>query len=107
MVEEATGVEVVATQVLPEGEPNYWSGTVGACRRMAVFAQIATAAGPDLTNESWAAALDTVEDFSVPGFEFASISSDKTDVRDVLYLAEYNLAELSFDELTDAVDVAQ
>lgn len=105
VVEEATGVEVVPTEELPEGEPNYWSGTSGACQRMAVFVQIAEAAGPDLTNDSWAAALDQVPDLTVPGFEFVSLSSDKTDARDSLVLVEYDLQTLTFEPISEPVDV--
>ncbi|MDH3704575.1 MAG: ABC transporter substrate-binding protein [Acidimicrobiia bacterium] len=105
VVEAATGVEVIATEALPEGDPNYWSGTIGACRRMAVFTQIAEAAGAELTNDSWAAALDQVPDLTVPGFEFVSLSSAKTDARDSLVLVEYDLDTLTFEPISAPVDV--
>ncbi len=104
-VEEAQGVEVTATSQLPEGEPNYFSGTVGVCRTVALFVQIAEAAGADLTNESWVAALDKVPDLSIPGYDFVSLSSDKVDARDQLVLVEFNLETLTFDPISDAIDV--
>jgi hypothetical protein len=105
VVEEALGVEVLATSQLPEGDPNYFSGAVGVCRTFSLFTQIAEAAGPDLTNESWIAALDNVPDLSLPGYEFASLSSDKVDARDQLVLVEFNLETLSFDPISDPIDV--
>jgi len=105
VVEEALGIEVIPTEELDEGAPNYWSGTAGACQRMAMFAQIAEAAGPELTNDSWAAALDAVPDLSIPGYEFVSLSSDKVDARDQLVLAEYDLDTLTFEPISDPVDV--
>jgi hypothetical protein len=104
-VEEAQGIEVRATSQLPNGEPNYFSGTVGACRSISLFVQIATAAGPNLTNETWLAALDNVPDLSLPGYKFATIRADKVDARDQLVLVEYDRANLTFVPISDAIDV--
>ncbi len=104
-VAEALGVEIEHPTALAEGEPNHWSGAENACVRMALFVQIAEAAGPDLTNESWVAALDNVPDLTIPGFEFFSLSSTKPDAADQLKLVEYDLATLTFQDLTDFVDV--
>jgi len=101
VVEAALGVEVKPPQELAEGEPNHWSGTLNACRFIGTFVQIAEAAGPDLTNESWVAALDNVPDLKVPGFEFVSLSSTKLDARDELVLVEFDLETLTFVELTE------
>jgi hypothetical protein len=105
VVEEALGVEVLATSQLPDGDPNYFAGAVGVCRTFSLFIQIAETAGPDLTNESWIAALDNVEDLSIPGYEFVSLSSDKVDTRDQLVLVEFDLETLSFDPITEPTDV--
>lgn len=105
VVEEALGVDVIATSQLPEGDPNYFSGTVGVCRTFSLFVQIAEAAGPDLTNETWVAALDNVPDLALPGYQFASLSSQKVDARDQLVLVEYHLDTLSFDPISDPIDV--
>lgn len=104
-VEEALDVEVLATSQLPEGEPNYFSGAVGVCRTVSLFVQIATAAGPDLTNETWVAALDNLPDLDIPGYQFVSLSSDKVDARDQLVLVEYNLDTMTFDPISDPIDV--
>ena len=105
MVEEALGIEVLATSQLPEGEPNYFSGSVGVCRTFSLFVQIAEAAGPDLTNESWIAALDNVPDLDLPGYQFVSLSSEKVDARDQLVLVEFDLETLSFDPISEPIDV--
>ncbi len=104
-VEAALDIEVLATSQLPDGERNYFSGTVNLCRWFSMFIQIAEAAGPDLTNESWIAALDQVPDLSIPGFDFVSLSSDKIDVLDQLVLVEYDLETLSFNPISDPIDI--
>lgn len=104
-VGEALGVEVKPPTELAEGETNYWSGTRNACQRVHMFVEIATAAGPELTNQSWLAALDKVPDLTVPGVRFASLSSTKTDASDTLRLVEYNLETMTFEPLTESLDV--
>lgn len=104
-VEEALGVEVVATSEVVEGDRDYFSGTTGACRTIGLFVQVATAAGADLTNDSFVAALDNVPDLILPGYEFASISGSKFDARDQLVLIEYDVETLTFNALTPPIDV--
>jgi hypothetical protein len=105
IVEVKTGVEVIPTADLPEGDPNYWSGMIGACRNIGMFEQIATAAGAELTKASWIAALDEVPDIVVPGYEFSSFSSTKVDARDTLVLVEYDLGTLTFVPISEPIDV--
>ena len=104
-VGEALGVEIKHASDLAEGEDNYYSGTENACVRLAMFVQIAEAAGPDLTTDSFIAALDNVPDLDIPGYKFFSLSSDKPDANDQLKLVEYELATLTFNDLTDDVNV--
>lgn len=104
-VGEALGVEVKHTSELAAGEDNYYSGTENACVRLAMFVQIAEAAGPDLTTDSFVAALDSVADLDIPGYRFFSLSSTKPDANDQLKLVEYDLATLTFEPLTDEVNV--
>lgn len=105
LVEEAQGIEVLPASELGDGDPNYWSGTTGACRQIALLEQIATAAGPDLTNDSWVAALDQVPDLVVPGYAYSSFSGEKVDARDSLVLVEYDLDSLTFVPISDPIDV--
>lgn len=104
-VGDTLGVEVKHASDLAAGEDNYYSGTENACVRMAMFVQIAEAAGPDLTTESFVAALDNVPDLDIPGYQFFSLSSAKPDANDQLKLVEYDLATLTFEDLTDYVNV--
>ncbi|MEM7285535.1 MAG: ABC transporter substrate-binding protein [Actinomycetota bacterium] len=104
-VADALGVEIKHASELEEGEPNYYSGTENSCVRISMFIQIAEAAGPDLTTESWVAALDTVPELHIPGYQFFSLSSAKPDANDQLKLVEYDLPTLTFVDLTDYVDV--
>ena len=52
-------------KLAPE-ETNYWPGTAGPCQFLALFEAVATAAGPDLTNESFAQAAADIGNFSLP-----------------------------------------
>ena len=105
VIEAALGVEILPPEELDEGDIQHWAGMINACRDLSMFVQIAEAAGPDLTNESWVAALDNVPDISVPGVAFASISSDKVDAADELYLVEYDFDTRAFIELAGPIDV--
>ena len=105
VVNEALGVAVVPPEELAAGEVDYWAGTFNVCMQLAIFEQLATEAGADLTNDSFGAARDTVADFFVPGRIFASVSSTKADTRDVLTLGRWNQAENRWDEISPETDV--
>lgn len=105
VVEAATGVEIVPPDQQAEGDPDYWPGMFNACRDLAIFVQIAEAAGPDLTNESWVEALGRVPDLSVPGYDFVSIRPGKIDANDQQYLMEYDYDSKTFVELAGPLDV--
>ncbi len=105
VVEEALGVEVRPPEELGSGEIDYWAGTFNVCMQLAIFEQLATEAGADLTNESFDAARDTIEDFAVPGRTYASVSSTKADTRDSLTLARWNHADGLWDAIGPETDV--
>jgi len=105
VIEAALGIEILPPEELDEGDIQHWAGMINACRDLSMFVQIAEAAGADLTNESWVAALDNVPDISVPGVAFASISSSKVDAADELYLVEYDFDARAFIELAGPIDV--
>ncbi len=106
VVEAALGVEVRPPEELAAGETDYWAGTFNGCMQLAIFEQLATEAGADLTNASFGAARDTIDDFSVPGRTFASVSSEKADTRDSLTLGRWNHAEGLWDEIGPETDIA-
>ncbi len=75
--EEASGEEVA----LDESRNNLVP-TVVACQSLDIFVAIATAAGADLTTESFAAAADSYGPIEVTGKSEASIGSGKYDLDD-------------------------
>jgi len=76
--------------VVPEGEPNHTVGLLVACRTLTVFAAAAEAAGPNLNNATFAAALDGIGEFTLPGTKAASLGAGKYDAEDDLRLSTYN-----------------
>jgi hypothetical protein len=76
--------------VVPEGEPNHTTGLLVACRALTVFAAVAKAAGPNLNNATFAAALDGIGAFTLPGTNAASLGAGKYDAEDDLRLSTYN-----------------
>lgn len=105
VIEGALGIEILPPEELGDDDIQHWAGMLNACRDLSMFVQIAEAAGPDLTNDSWVAALDNVPDISVPGVGFASLSSTKVDAADELFLVEYDFEAREFIELAGPIDV--
>jgi len=105
VIEAGLGLEVRSVELLEEGEPNYWSATQTSCRLFELFRQIATAAGPDLTNESFAAAVDDLGSFSIPGQPYNSLGPGKYDARDTLSLGEWDHEIGFWRAISDPTDV--
>ena len=106
VVEAALGVEVKTPDVLVAGETNYWAGMSGPCQYLALFDAVATAAGPDLTNESFAAAVASIGAFSIPGVPYVSLGPGKFDARDSLTLARWSNDLMAWEAISDPVDTA-
>jgi hypothetical protein len=73
-----------------------------------MFALIAEAAGPDLTNESWAAAVDDLGSVSLVVTEHASFGPGKYDGNDAFRLVRFDPAtgeNGDWEALSDVVDV--
>ena len=105
IIEAGLGLEVRSVELLEEGEPNYWAATQSSCRLFELFRQIATAAGPDLTNESFAAATATLGPFSISGQPYNSLGPGKYDARDTLSLAEWDHGIGFWRAISEPVDV--
>ena len=105
IIEAGLGLEVRSVELLEEGEANYWSATQASCRLFEMFRQIAIAAGPDLTNESFAAAAVQLGSFSISGQPYNSLGPDKFDARDTLSLAEWDHGLGFWRAISDPVDV--
>ncbi len=90
IVEGGLGHQVLSPELLAEGETNYWAAAQNTCKSFELFRHIATAAGPDLTNESFRAAAEALGTFSISGVPYASLGPGKADARDTLTLAEWD-----------------
>ena len=100
---------VAETEVRPPDdlvgdETNYWAAMSNACQSLALFEMIATAAGPDLTNESFAAAAASLDNIELPGYAFASLGPGKFDARDSLTLTRWDSEASAFEAISEAVD---
>lgn len=71
-------------------DPNYWNYTILLCRDIDLFVQAATAAGVELTNDSFQAGLESLTDTSLPQYPFVSFGPDKYNGNDTLRLVEFD-----------------
>lgn len=86
--ESATGETVIPSPEVPDGDPD-WNVPVSiVCSRMALFEQLATVAGTDLTNDSFRAAVESNPELILPNTPYASFGPDKYDGNDGLRLVE-------------------
>ena len=76
-------------------EPENIVSVAAACRDDSLCVAIATAAGPELTNDSFRAAGEGLGDFHVPGFVPATYRADRPDGGAPIYFYEWD------DELQD------
>lgn len=104
VVAEGLGFELVEQDQVAEGELWYLGAAQLACQYFSVFEQLAIEAGPELTRDSFNAAIGSIGEISVPGYAFASLGPDKYDARDSLTLIEWNGS--TWDVASDQVDVA-
>ena len=104
--EAVLGLEVKADNELAADETNYWSGLSNSCQYLALFEAVATAAGPDLTNESFAAAVASIGAFSIPGVPYVSLGPSKFDARDSLTLARWSNDLMAWEAISDPVNTA-
>jgi hypothetical protein len=106
---DAAGLDPIIDPVdLGEGDEDIARGLILGCRMLLIFEAIAEEAGADLTNESVAAAIAVLDQFSVPGQPFSSLSDIKFDSNDSFALVAFNPdlgVNGGFDELTDIQDV--
>ena len=105
IIEAGLGLEVRSVELLEEGEANYWAATQASCRLFELFRQIASAAGPDLTNESFAMAAADLGSFSISGQPYNSLGPTKFDARDTLSLAEWDHGAGFWRAVSEPVDV--
>ena len=71
-------------------DPNYWNYTVLACRDLDLFVQAATAAGVDLTNDSFRTGLESLTETTLPQIPFVSFGPGKYNGGDTFRLVEFD-----------------
>lgn len=83
-------IEVVPTTQVTEGESD-WFGNINIfCPVLQLFELAATAAGPDLTHESFLAAVESLGEIEIHGQVFASLGPDKYDASDAIRLTVFD-----------------
>jgi hypothetical protein len=71
-------------------DPNYWGYTLIVCRDLDLFVQAATAAGVELTNDSFQAGLEMLTETDLPQIPFVSFGPDKLNGNDTLRMVEFD-----------------
>lgn len=104
-------IEVMPISEVPEGEPDWVTGIVRMCSLLQVFVEVAEAAGPDLTNESFGdAVLGLTDSFATAMSPFNTFGPGKLDSADGLRLAEFDSTLGETGELvaiTPVVDISK
>ncbi|MGI9603186.1 MAG: ABC transporter substrate-binding protein [Acidimicrobiales bacterium] len=91
LIEAATpGLEIFDPATRPEGEAENIVSIFTACHTVELFAQIATAAGVDLTNETFLAAGEALGTVDMPGIGEVRFGPDKYDGAESIYLYQWN-----------------
>ena len=81
-------IEIKHPDSIEEGEPLWFTALAGHCRFFQIFELLATAAGPNLTHETFAEAIANAGEFSIAGQPYASLGSDKLSSNDSFQLLE-------------------
>tara|TARA_B100000686_G_scaffold315346_1_gene362218 strand:- start:463 stop:1974 length:1512 start_codon:yes stop_codon:yes gene_type:complete len=105
IIEPVLGLEVLSPDLLESGQTNYWAGSMNVCKSFELFRYIATAAGPDLTNDSFREAAESLGTFSITAQPYNSIGPEKADARDTLWLAEWSHEEAIWIALSNPTNV--
>ena len=90
-----------------DDDENWFNPTRRYCGHLSLFAQIAAAAGPDLTPETFEQAAYTLTDFVLPGAPSNSLSPSKLGARDLYRLTTFD-PDVGNGEnvpLTDLIDI--
>jgi hypothetical protein len=81
---------VLDPAVVADGDPNHATGLLLACRSLTIFTAAAEAAGPNLNNATFAAALDEIGEIALPGTGTSTLGAGKYDAEDNVRLSVYN-----------------
>jgi hypothetical protein len=101
-------IEVLPPEELEESDEDVLAGLSLACAYLDLFEAVATEAGAELTNETFAAAVAGLDDFSIATQPFSSLGPDKLYSNDSFRLVTFD-PDLGptggLDPLTDVMDV--
>ena len=84
------GADLRPTAELADDDENWFNPVRRYCGHLSLFAQIAAAAGPDLTPETFEQAAYTLTDFVLPGAPANSLSPSKLGARDLYRLTTFD-----------------
>jgi hypothetical protein len=98
-------IEVIGPAEIEAGEEQWFNPIMAYCRWLQLFTLIATEAGADLTQESFAAAAATFEQFALPGIPFASLGPDKFDASDSFRLSVFDNSVSDTGDLVPLTDI--
>ncbi|MDH4171112.1 MAG: hypothetical protein OEW42_16135 [Acidimicrobiia bacterium] len=102
--------EVVPPSEVVDGDPDWYTGIRDACTNLAVLVAGATAAGPELTNDTFRTGIESVGSVAIPGKVFSSLGPGKYDAEDGFRLYEFDPSvgeDGAFVPQSDIVDVTQ
>ena len=89
--EEANpGETVLPTTEVPEGEPDWFGNILPFCATLRLFELAATAAGPELTHDSFLTGAESLGEIEIPGQVFASMGPGKYDAADAIRLTIFD-----------------
>ncbi len=83
-------IEVTDPVDTPRGTERWFTPIMGYCRYLQTFEMIATAAGPELTPETFLAAAESLGSFELPAQPFSSLGPGKYDANDTFRLVEFD-----------------
>lgn len=83
-------LDAKAPNDLETGEEAWFNPIVSYCSWLQIFELLATAAGPELTHESFFAAIDSAGDFETAGIPFGSFGPGKPDANDSARLGVFD-----------------
>ncbi len=105
--EAGIGADLRPTAELADDDENWFNPVRRYCGHLSLFAQIAAAAGPNLTPDTFEQAAYTLTDFVLPGYSANSLSPTKLGARDLYRLTTFD-PDVGNGEnvpLTDLIDI--
>ena len=83
-------IELKAPSEVVEGEEAWFNSVINYCSWLKLFELIATEAGPELTHDTFLAAMGRLGEFSLPGIPFGSLTEGKLDVSNSFRLSIFD-----------------